>query len=289
MIDVCSRVPGDRPCLESGAAVEFRILGPIEVIGDDGESLVLGGTGPRALVAALLLETGRAVTRDRLVAALWESPPTSAAHAVEVYASRLRRTLGRDRIRCRGQAYVADVEPDELDLARFRALAHIGRAASAEGRHDDAADALADALAVWRGDPLACLNGEPFAATARGYLEEERLAVVELDLDARLALGRHEELVPELRALVGEHPTRERLWGRLMLALYRCGRQIDALDAFTRLRGRLRDELGLDPASELFALQRRILTHDPTLVSPTERVLLGLANCRPVSCPVSDR
>lgn len=257
--------------------MEFRILGPIEVIADDGEALALGGTGPRALLAALLLETGRTVTRDRLVAALWESPPPSASHAVEVYASRLRRTLGRDRIRCQGQAYRVDVEPDELDLARFRVLAHIGRTASADGRHQDAADVLADALAVWRGDPLACLNGTPFAATARGYLEEEHLAAVELDLDVRLALGRYEQLVPELRALVGEHPTRERLWARLMLALYRCGRQIDALDAFMRLRGRLRDEHGLDPGAELCSLQRRILAQDPALdpLTPTGKQALN--------------
>lgn len=248
--------------------MEFRILGPIEVVDDDGEILALGGNGPRALLAALLLEHGRAVTRDRLVAGLWETPPATASHAVEVYVSRLRRTLGGGRISCQGHSYRVDVEPDELDLTRFRALARIGRDAGGAGDVETAADALAAALALWRGHPLACLNGEPLAADARGYLEEERVAAVEAHLDALLALGRHHELVPELRRLVSEHPSRERLWERLMLALYRCGRQVDALEVFAALRARLRDELGIEPGCGLRDLQRRILMHDPTLAMP---------------------
>ena len=245
--------------------MEFRILGPIEVVGDGGESLALGGTRSRALLAALLLEPGRAVTRERLIDGLWAAPPATASHALEVCASHLRRTIGRQRIRCQGHAYRAEVEPDELDLVRFRTLVRIGRDTAAAGDLGGAAIALADALALWRGEPVACLNGEPLARDARSFLEEERLTAVEQDLDVRLALGRHEELVPELRRIAGAHPTRERLWARLMLALYRCDRQIDALDVFAGVRARLRDELGIEPGLELRAMQRQILVHDPSL------------------------
>ena len=245
--------------------MEFRILGPIEVVGDDGHSLPLGGSRSRALLAALLLEPGRAVTRERLIDGLWATPPATASHALEVCASRLRRTLGRHRIRCQGHAYRAEVEPHELDLVRFRTLARVGRDAATAGDLGDAAIALADALALWRGESVACLNGEPLAREVRSFLEEERLATVEQDIDVRLALGRHEELVPEVRRLAAAHPTRERLWARLMLALYRCGRQIDALDVFAGVRARLRDELGIEPGPELRAMQRRILEHDAAL------------------------
>jgi DNA-binding SARP family transcriptional activator len=247
--------------------VEFRVLGPIEVIDDDGHSLALGGTRPRALLAALVLESGRAITRDALIAGLWETPPPSASHAVEVYASKLRKTVGHGRILCHGHAYRAELEPDELDLGRFRALTHVGRAAAAAGDPHTAAQTLGAALAHWRGEPLACLDGEPLAADARGYLSEERLAVHEAEIDVRLALGHHDELVPELRRLIASHPTRERLHGRLMLALYRSERQLDALDVYARLHRRLHDEVGLAPGPDLQRLQQRILAHDPSLLS----------------------
>lgn len=247
--------------------MDFRVLGPIEVVDEDGRGLALGGNGPRALLAALLLQQGLSVTRDRLIEALWDSPPASAPHAVEVYASRLRGTLGRDRIRRQGHAYRAVVAAEELDLTRFRTLAHTGQAELRGGRLEQAQSTLVAALGIWRGEPLACLNGEPLAADARRYLEEERLAAIEAELDCRLALGRHEELVPELHELTATFPTRERLWGRLMLALYRCGRQIDALDSYARRRARLHGELGIEPGPELRALQRRILAHDPTLAA----------------------
>lgn len=245
--------------------MEFRILGPIEVVGDGGESLALGGSRSRALLAALLLQPGHAVTRDALIDGLWASPPASASHALEVCASRLRGTLGRDRIRCQGHAYRAEVEPHELDLVRFRTLVRTGRDAAANGDLEEAASTFAAALSLWRGEAVACLNGEPLAREVRGFLEEERLAAVEVGIDVRLALGLHHELVPELRRLVTVHPTRERLWGRLMLALYRSGRQIDALDVFRGVRARLREELGIEPGPELRTMQRRILEHDPTL------------------------
>ena len=245
--------------------MEFRILGPIEVLDDDGESLPLGGGLARALLSALLLDAGMAVTRESLIDGLWASPPATAPHGLEVSASRLRRTIGRNRIVCHGSAYRIEVNAAELDLARFRTLAKSGRAAAAAGAMEEAATALSAALGVWRGDALACLNGEPFARDARAFLQEERLSALETAIDVDLALGRHDELVSELRRLVAVHPTRERLWGRLMVALYRCGRQIDALEAFTRLRSRLRDELGLEPGPEVRAVHRSILEHDPTL------------------------
>jgi DNA-binding SARP family transcriptional activator len=257
--------------------VEFRILGAIEVVADDGQCLALGGSRSRALLAALLLRPGSAICRDSLIDALWAEPPASASHAVEVYASRLRRAIGKTRIRSQGHAYLVAVDADELDLTRFRALARVGREAALAGRTESAAVTLADALALWRGDPVACLNGEPFAAEARGALAEERFSVVEALLDARLELGLDEELLPELRALVAEHPSRERLWGRLMLALYRSGRQVDALEAYRQLRGRLADELGIEPGPDLHALQRDILRHAPSLRPPAVEQFVSLA------------
>ena len=251
--------------------MEFRILGAIEVVGDDGEHAALGGSRSRALLASLLLQPGLAVSRDSLIRGLWEVPPASASHAVEVYVSRLRCAVGRGRIRCQGHAYRVEVEPDELDLARFRAFVVTARCTVAEGDLQRAAEALARACAVWRGEAVACLNGEPLGADVRGFLEEERLAAVELDVDVRLDLGRHDELVPELRMLATAQPTRERLWARLMLALYRCGRQADALDVFGCVRTRLQDELGIDPGPELRMLQRRILEHDACLALPLAR------------------
>jgi DNA-binding SARP family transcriptional activator len=252
----------------AGHRMEFRILGPIEAVGPDGASLALGGNGPRALLAALLLQQGLAVTRDRLVEALWEAPPESAPHAIEVYVSRLRRTLGSDRIRRQGHAYRAAAAAEELDLSRFRTLARTGRDALRQGDLERGADSLQAALATWSGTALGCLNGEPLAAEARRHLEEERLAAAEALLDCRLALGHHEELVPELHELATAHPSRERLWGRLMLALYRSARQLDALEVYARRRARLHDELGIEPGPELRDLQRRILAHDPALAGP---------------------
>jgi len=245
--------------------VEFRILGPIEAIGDNGENLSLGGSRSRALLAALLVDAGMTIDRATLIDGLWASPPPTASHALEVFVSRLRGTIGRDRIRCHGHAYRFEVDAAELDLARFRMHARAGREALAACRYEAASCALADALAAWRGDAVACLNGEPLARDVRAFLEEERLSAVEAAVDADLALGRHDELVPALRRLVASHPTRERFCGRLMLALYRGGRQIDALDVFARLRLRLCDELGLEPGPETRALHRSILEHDPRL------------------------
>jgi predicted ATPase/DNA-binding SARP family transcriptional activator len=252
--------------------VEFGVLGTLGVVDDDGSALALGGVRQRALLAALLLDAGRPVPAARLIDAVWHEPPWSAAHAVEVYVSKLRKTFAaagrRDLFLWRERGYVAALRPGELDLERFRTLNRCGAAAAASGDAAEAARAYADSLALWRGEPLACLDGAPIVERARLELEDERLEALEGRLGAELALGRHLELVGELRRLVASHPERETLWCKLMLALYRCGRQAEALETFTLARGRLREQLGLEPGPELRELQRRILEHDPALDPP---------------------
>jgi DNA-binding SARP family transcriptional activator len=242
---------------------EFRLLGPLEVV-EDGSSLALGGGKQRALLAMLLLHANEVVGTDRLIDELWgESPPLTVNKSIHVYVSRLRKELGEERLVTRSPGYVLHVEPDELDLQRFEALL-------AEARDGDAdaattARTLREALALWRGSPLADLAYEPFAQSAIARLEELRWAALEARIDADLASGRHEELVGELQALVAEHPLRERLHAQLMLALYRSGRQADALEAYRTARELLMDELGLDPGEELRRLEAAILRQDPAL------------------------
>jgi predicted ATPase/DNA-binding SARP family transcriptional activator len=269
-------------------AVEFRVLGPVEVVGDDGhQAASLGGTKQRALLGALLLDAGRPVARARLIEAVWDDPPASAGHAVEVYVSKLRKSLagsvGEDRIARRNDGYVAVVPPDELDLGRFRALAAQAAAFRAGGDLAGAGRMLSQALELWRGEPLACVDGAPIAQVARRELREEWLAAVEARVDVELALGCHAELVAELRRLVAAHPERELLWGKLMVALYRAGRQCEALETFRLARARLLEQLGLEPGRELRDLERRILEQDPDLDAPRERT--ALATPRPSSLP----
>jgi YVTN family beta-propeller protein len=250
--------------------VDFRILGPLEVE-QEGGLLVLGGQKQRALLAVLLLHANEVVARDRLIDELWgEEPPETARTALQVHVSQLRKTLGADRIETRAPGYLLHTEPDAFDLERFERLVGKGRAALAGERAQDAASTLREALSLWRGPPLAELEDAPFAQTERLRLEELRLAALEERIDADLALGRHAELVPELEGLASEHPLRERLRGQLMLALYRCGRQADALETYREGRALLADELGLEPGDELRRLERAILEQDPALASPLE-------------------
>jgi DNA-binding SARP family transcriptional activator/streptogramin lyase len=243
--------------------VEFRILGPLEVE-DDGRVLALGGAKQRALLAFLVLHANEAVSRDRLIDELWpESAPETAATAVQVYVSHLRKALGRDVIVTQAPGYLIRVEDGELDLARFEQLAT--RARTETPAH--AADTLRAALSLWRGPALTEL-GASFARPERAHLEEQRLAALEHRIDADLELGRHGQLVPELERLVYEHPLRERLRGQLMLALYRSGRQAEALDVYRSGRRLLDDELGLEPGAELRRLERAILEQDPALATP---------------------
>jgi DNA-binding SARP family transcriptional activator len=252
--------------------MEFRILGPLEVIEDD-QSLPLGGARPRALLALLLTRPNQVVSTDRLVDQLWgASPPKTALNTLQHHVSQLRKLLGPDRIVTRPPGYEILVRPGELDLERFEALL----------AQDDAV-ALREALALWRGPALADLAVESFAQAETARLEELRLAALERRLELDLEEGRDAELVGELEGLIAEHPLRERLCGQLMLALYRSGRQAEALEAYQATRRTLLDELGIDPSSDLQKLERAILNQDPALglapLAACDRsILVGVRN-----------
>jgi DNA-binding SARP family transcriptional activator len=247
--------------------VDFRILGPLE-IWDDGVALRVAGDRQRALLAILLLHAGEVVPGDRLMDELWgDSQPTAGAAALRVRVSQLRKTLRDDGslIAARAHGYVLRIEPDQLDLHRFERLVGEGERALSSGDPALARDRLGDALALWRGAPLADFTYARFAGTAVLRLEELRLAAVELRIEADLALGRHAAVVGELEALVADHPLRERFWAQRMLALYRSGRQAEALAAYRSARNRLVDEVGIEPSPRLQALERGILAQDPGL------------------------
>jgi DNA-binding SARP family transcriptional activator len=245
--------------------MEFRFLGPLEVWDERGE-VSLAGPKPRALLALLLLHPNDVVPTDRLIDELWgEDSPEDAAAALRVNVSRLRKALPENVLMTRSPGYVIRVDPDQLDLHYFERLVDEGRSLLARGLAADAAERLREALSLWRGPALADFAYESFAQAAIARLEEIRLAAVELRLDADLALGRHDELVGELEALVAEHPLRERLRRYLMTALYRSGRQAEALNAYRDARRALVDELGIDPSPVLQELERAILRQDPSL------------------------
>jgi YVTN family beta-propeller protein len=248
--------------------MEFRVLGSLEVVDDDGP-LALGAPKQRALLAILLTHRGEAVSTDRLIDEIWgEQPPASANKIVQGYVSNLRRVLGDGRLVTRGRSYALETEPGQIDIDRFEALLADGRSALAGGDPERAADRLRVALSLWRGPPLADFAYEAFAQAEIARLEELRLVALEDRTEAELALGDHARLVGELEALVREHPLRERLRGQLMLALYRSGRQAEALDAYRNARCELLDELGLEPGRELQELQRAILAQEPALQPP---------------------
>src|SRR5215207_913099 len=246
--------------------MEFRILGPLEVRRDGGP-VALGGRKPRALLAVLLLRANEPVSAERLAGALWgEDAPPAAVGTARVHVSRLRKALGDDAALSKTAAgYRLRVRPGELDADRFEELFDNGRRALTDGQPKDAADRLREALALWRGPALAALTFEPFAQAEAARLEELRLAALEARIEADMARGRHAVLVGELRRLVAEHPLRERLHAQLMLALYRNGRQADALEAYRRARDVLVERLGIEPGRELRDLQRSILAHDDVL------------------------
>jgi DNA-binding SARP family transcriptional activator len=244
--------------------MDFRILGPLEVEAD-GQVLPIGSRQPRALLTVLLLDANHVVSRDRLLEALWGAePPERATNALQVYVSQLRRALGADVIVTKPRGYLVPVAAGELDLERFESLV----AESRRSKPAAAARLLREALSLWRGEPLADLADLPYVQGDRRRLEELRLGVFEARVQADLELGRHAELVPELESPVLKHPLRERLRGQLMLALYRCGRQADALEVYRSGRRLLNEELGLEPDDELRRLERAILNHDPSLDSP---------------------
>jgi WD40 repeat protein/DNA-binding SARP family transcriptional activator len=254
--------------------MDFRILGPLEVHGDLG-AIDVPGTKRRAVLAVLLLQANEAVSAERIAVALWgEDAPASAAKTVQVHVSRLRKALGDESLlETTPAGYRLNVGPGELDAERFEQLAEKGRAALAAGRPEEAGSVLRKALAMWRGPPLADLAFEPFAQVEIARLEEQQQAAIETRIEADLAAGRHAELVAELRRMVAKHPARERLAGHLMLALYRCGRQSEALEAYHGARQRLAAEAGLEPGDELRALQDAILHHDPALAMASAEAL----------------
>jgi predicted ATPase/DNA-binding SARP family transcriptional activator len=253
------------------AVNEFRILGPVEVL-VEGRPVGLGAPKQRAVLAKLLLARGAAVSRDQLVAAVWgDGPPESAAAALQVYVHGLRRALGAERIERHGSGYRVRLAEGELDLDRFEGLIARAERALAAGDADDAAADVQAALELWRGPALADLADEPVGAAEAGPLEDSRLRALELRNEARLALGEHSALVGELERLIADEPYRERLREQYVLALYRSGRQKEALEAYHVARRMLADELGLEPGKELRELERAILRQDASLASPEPR------------------
>jgi len=258
--------------------VHFRILGPLEV--EDGpQSLRLTGHQQRALLALLLLRANEVVPVDEIVENLWGAePPASATRSVHALVSKLRRRLDGEAaadaneetgengvILTRPHGYVLTVADGELDLHRFESLVEHGREALAAGAPAEAAGRLREALALWRGPPLAEFAYDSFAQVEIARLEELRLAGIEERIEADLALGRDRDIIPELEALVAKNPLRERLRGQLMLALYRSGRQAQALDAYQRARHVLVNELGIEPGPALQRLEQAILRQDGSL------------------------
>jgi DNA-binding SARP family transcriptional activator len=267
---ICGAVTGVAadPRRREACAVDFKLLGPVEVWAD-GRPLAVAGARQRALLAVLLLHAGEPVSRERVILDLWgERPPAGAVKTVQAVVSRLRRAFGGEAARLVSGAagYRLRVEPDELDLGRFERLCEDGRRALAAGSYARAAGRLGAALKEWRGPALADVAFEPFAAPEIARLEDLRAAAIEDRVEADLALGGGAALVGELEALVIQEPLRERLRGQLMLALYRAGRQGEALDAYREAARTLDAELGLHPGPELERLQQAILAHDPALL-----------------------
>jgi predicted ATPase/DNA-binding SARP family transcriptional activator len=247
--------------------VEFRVLGPLEVVAA-GHSLGLGTPRQRTLLGLLLLHAGEVVSYDRLVEDLWDGdPPATARHTLQGYVHRLRHMLGADawRLITRPPGYQLKVSTGELDAQRFQDLATAGRRALVRDEPQAAADQLAVGLGLWRGPLLADLDEVAALEPERARLEALRLTALEDRIEADLALGGHGGLVSELEGLLADHPYRERLWGQLMLALYRSGRQADALQAFHRARQVLDEELGIEPSRWLRRRQEQILLQDAAL------------------------
>lgn len=246
-------------------SADVRLLGVLEVL-TEGVPVELRTAKVRAVLAMLALHPGQVLSAEHLAEGLWgDNPPPSAANTLQGYISQLRRVLGRDSIVTRAPGYLLALPADAVDVRRFERLVTEGRTALDAGRAIEAAALLERALSLWRGPALNEFAYEPFAQVEANRLEEMRLVAIEELVEARLALGRHTELVGELRALIDQHPLRERLWRQLMQALYRCGRQAEALRAFSELRGHLGAELGIDPSPELQRLEEAMLLQKPEL------------------------
>ena len=261
--------------------MEFQILGPLEVRGDTAP-VALGAAKQRTLLAILLVHANEIVATDRLIEELWPEPPKTAANALQVNIGKLRRALDPGRspgspgelLITRAPGYILRVEPDELDADRFERLLREGRSARQANDPETVAATLRRALDLWRGPALVDFAYDPFAQAEIARLEELRMDAVEERIEADLELGHAGELVSELESLIRDNPLRERLRGQLMLALYRSGRQADALEVYRQTGQTLRDELGLAPGRDLQRLQTAILRQEPTLdpsVEPSVR------------------
>src|SRR4051794_6810309 len=264
--------------------MDYRILGPLEVRDDRGE-ITLGGGKQRALLVLLLVHANESLSTDRLIDELWPArPPPTAGKILQNYISQLRRVLGADRVLTQARGYALRVEPGELDVDRFRQRFEEGKRARAAGDAERGSSLLRDALLLWRGPPLSDFAYEPFAASEIRRLDELHANVLMECIDAELALGRGAELVGELEGLVAKHPLQERLRGQLMLALYRSGRQAEALQVYQGARQTLVEELGIEPSQDLQRLERAILTHDAAIEQPADerpaRVPTGAGSSR---------
>jgi DNA-binding SARP family transcriptional activator/uncharacterized protein (DUF2384 family) len=265
--------------------VEFRVLGPLEVLGDDGSQLALGGPKQRALLAVLVIAAGRVVSTDRLMDDLWgDDLPDTALNTIQVYVSQLRKILGAGRardeqpLRTQKPGYVLDIDEEQTDLGRFRRLCEEGRSAMTAGDPATAAITLRAALGTWRGPALADFMYEPFAQTEIERFEELRLTALEDRVEADLDTGRHAELVAELEPVLAAAPHRERVRGHLMLALYRSGRQSEALACYQEGAGMLGEQLGLDPGQRLQRLHEAMLRQEDWLEPPQRAVAVAIAN-----------
>jgi DNA-binding SARP family transcriptional activator/pimeloyl-ACP methyl ester carboxylesterase len=248
--------------------MRLSLLGPLLVDGSPG-SAVLGAAKERSLLATLALNPGAVVSTDSLIAAVWgDDPPATARKTLQTYIWNLRQSLGTEVIATEPPGYALRIAPGDVDVWRFRSLVRDGEAAMGAGDAARASVVLRDATALWRGEPFGAVAAHTGLAGEAVRLKEEYASAIETRVSADLAVSRHAELVGELEALVHDHPFRERLWGHLMVALYRCGRQADALATYKRARERLVEELGLEPGGELRRVEEAILNHDAALAAP---------------------
>ena len=262
--------------------MQVRILGPFQ-LEEGGRRITIGGVRQRAVLASLLLHANEVVPSEQLLVDLWgEDSPPSAANALQAAISRLRRALPPGRLITRDPGYALRIFPEELDVKQFEQLISEGRDALAAGAAAEAARTLSQALSLWQGPALADFRYEPFAQAEIARLEELRLACLEERIEADLALGSASALIAQLRRLVSENPVRERLRGQLMLALYRGGRQAEALEVYREFRSVLREELGLETSPLLRELEAAILRHDPVLSPASTATGAPLAR-RPVT------
>lgn len=272
--------------------MEFRILGPLEVLEDD-RPLALGRLKERIVLAVLLLHANEFVSRERLIDELWGvSPPPTARKAVNVYISKLRKTLssnGHDPIATSDGGYRLVVDAGRLDAEQVRGLVATAGEHMAAGETEPAARLLREALGLWRGPTLAGFQLESVGRDEVAQLDELRLAVLMDRIDCDLAQAGHERVLGELQVLVREHPLRERLRAQLMLAFYRADRQADALDAYRQARHALLDELGIEPSESLQRLQQAILRHDPALEAPAGIAGIPVAAAEQALPPVTRR